>query len=237
MLFLRAWRSVSSPSEVETTATPRPPRTRGISVAPTYRRRPGVLTRRSPSIMLFLPWYFNRSLIVLGSLPATVKSAMYPSRLRMPAMLSLILEWGISTAGSNARLELGIRASMSEIGSFIDLPTGFGHARNQPVEGGFAERHARAAELAEVAVAAAAHRAAVDHPGGAGVTRELGQPGVVAFGLQLSPNGGVLLDRFRLPLVAFNPCYLSHKKLHCGSLLNCTFGCLGLSCLSERHAH
>ena len=36
-------------------------------------------------------------------------------------MLSFILECGISTAGSNARLALRMRVSMSEIGSVIVL--------------------------------------------------------------------------------------------------------------------
>src|SRR6266702_7300149 len=99
--------------------------------------------------MLFLTWYFNRSFINLAILPSTAKSAMYPSRLKMPAMLSFILEWGISTAGSNARLALRMRQSMSEIGSFIKLPTGFGHARDQTVKSAFAESHAGAGELAE----------------------------------------------------------------------------------------
>src|SRR5215469_2560944 len=103
----------------------------------------------------------------------------------MPAMLSFILECGSSTLGSNARLALRIRVSMSEIGSFIiKLPAGFGHARDQPVEGAFAEGHARAAELAQVAVTASAHRAAVHHARWACVARQLGQPRVVALGLQ-----------------------------------------------------
>src|SRR4051812_19937804 len=41
-------------------------------------------------------------------------------------MFSLILEWGISTPGSNARLALRIRVSMSEMGSFISL-SGLGY--------------------------------------------------------------------------------------------------------------
>src|SRR5439155_1339187 len=37
-----------TPDEVETIATPRPPRTRGISVFRAYTRRPGRLMRRRP---------------------------------------------------------------------------------------------------------------------------------------------------------------------------------------------
>src|SRR6266404_3212230 len=47
-----ASRPDSTPREVERIAMPIPPRTRGISCAPTYRRRPGRLTRLSPVIAL-----------------------------------------------------------------------------------------------------------------------------------------------------------------------------------------
>src|SRR6266404_5198258 len=100
----------------------------------------------------------------------------------MPAMLSFILECGSSTAGNNARLALRIRQSMSEIGSFINLPTGFSYARNQTVQRGFAESQTRTAELPEKTATPAAHRAAVDNPDRAGITRQLGQTRIVAFG-------------------------------------------------------
>src|ERR1041384_1912345 len=130
----------------------------------------------------------------------------------MPAMLSFILEWGISTVGSNARWALRMRASMSEIGSFIILPTGLGHTRNQPREGCFTKGHAGAAKLAQVAVPAPAHRAPVDHARRAGIAWQFGQPGVIPFGLQFRPQSGVLLDRLGLLLIAFNPCSLSHSS-------------------------
>src|SRR5258708_5466595 len=114
--------------------------------------------------------------------------------------------------GSNARLALRIRASMSEIGSFIKLPTGFGHARNQAVKGAFAESHAGAGELAEVSVTPSAHRAAVHHSDRAGIAWKLGQAGIIALGLEFGAQGGVLFDRFGLLLVAFNPCFLSHNQ-------------------------
>ena len=72
-------------------------------------------------------------------------------------MLSFIRECGNSTAGSSARLALRMRVNMSEIGSLIIiLPAGLGHAGNQAVQRGFAERQARTAELAQITVAAAA---------------------------------------------------------------------------------
>src|SRR5215472_19316142 len=103
--------------------------------------------------------------MVLNGLPATVISETYPSFFRMLAMLSFILECGISTAGSNARCALRIRVNMSEIGSIIKLPARLGHTGNQAIQRGFAERQTRATELAPISAAASAERAAVDHAG------------------------------------------------------------------------
>src|SRR5258708_17312723 len=123
----------------------------------------------------------------------------------MWAMLSFILECGISTAGNCTRLALRMRVSMSEMVSVIKLPTGLGHAGDQPVQRGLAESQPRAIELAQIAAAAAAHRAPIHHSGRAGVAREFGETGVIALGLQFRAQGGVFLDRFDLFLVAFFP--------------------------------
>src|ERR1044071_1148876 len=151
-----------------------------------------------------------------GSLPSIAKSVMYPSFFKMPAMLSFILEWGISTVGSKARLALRIRVSMSEMGSFIRalsfLPTGLGYPRDKAVEGSLAECEAGAAEFAQVAATATAHGTAIHEPDRAGIPRELGQTRIVAFGFQFGANSGVFLDRGGLALVAFNPCSFCHKK-------------------------
>src|SRR6516165_9015793 len=45
---------------------------------------------------------------------------MYPSRLRIPAMLSFSFECGTLTSGNNALFALRIRVSISEMGSFIE---------------------------------------------------------------------------------------------------------------------
>src|SRR5689334_23690734 len=97
----------------------------------------------------------------------------------MTAMLSFILECGSSRDGSNARWALRIRVSMSEIGSVISivflvlvsrrLPTRLRHTRNQPGQRRLAKGQARAAELPQIRVPAAAHRAAIDHAGPARV--------------------------------------------------------------------
>src|SRR5581483_5234312 len=130
----------------------------------------------------------------------------------MPAMLSLSLEWGTLTRGSNALLALRMRVSMSEMGSFIGLPTGLGDAWDQPGQRGFAEGHSRAAELAQIAMAPAAHRATVHHSGRAGVARELRQPRIVLLRLEFRPQSGVLLDRLGLFLISFDPGYFCHTS-------------------------
>src|SRR5437763_1324496 len=120
----------------------------------------------------------------------------------MCAMLSFILECGISTAGSNARCALRIRVNMSEIGSIIKLPARLRHTRDQSIQCGFAEGQPRAAKLPPIAAAASAERAAVDHARRARVTRQLRQAGVIAFRLQFSAERGVFLHRLLLALIA-----------------------------------
>src|SRR4051794_9688417 len=123
----------------------------------------------------------------------------------MCAMLSFILECGISTAGSNARCALRIRVNMSEIGSIIKLPTRLRHTRNQSVQRRFAERQTRTTELAPITAAASAERAAIHQAGWARVARQLRQSDVVAFRFQFGADRGVFLHRFRLALIALSP--------------------------------
>src|SRR6266850_8578318 len=104
----------------------------------------------------------------------------------MCAMLSFILECGISTAGSNARWALRIRVNISEIGSIIKLPARFGHTGNQAIQRRFAERQPRAAELPPVTPAASAHRTTVHQPRRTRVPRQLRQADIIALGLQFS---------------------------------------------------
>src|SRR6185437_11545432 len=129
----------------------------------------------------------------------------------MCAMLSFILECGISTAGSNARCALRIRVNMSEIGSIIKLPARLCHTGDQSIQRGFAERQPRAAKLPPITTAAAAERAAVDDARRARVTRQLRQAGVVAFRFQFGAERGVFLHRLLLALIALFPCFLRHK--------------------------
>src|SRR6266511_4049423 len=101
----------------------------------------------------------------------------------MLAMLSFILECETSTSGTNARFALRMRVSMSEIGSVISLPTGFGHAGNQTIQRHFAEGQARAAEFPDERVAATADSAAIHHAHRAGIARQLGEARIVALRL------------------------------------------------------
>src|ERR1041385_5560785 len=126
-------------------------------------------------------------------------------------MLSLTLECGNSTVGSKAALALRIRVNISEMGSVIILPTGFGDAWNRSVEGRFAEGHARAIELAQVAVTSPAHGAAVHESCWTRVARQFGQGGVIALRFEFRPQRGEFLHRGRLALVALQPCLLRHK--------------------------
>src|ERR1700722_4986031 len=123
----------------------------------------------------------------------------------MLAMLSFILECGISTVGNCTRPALRIRVNISEIVSVINLPACFGHTGNQPVQCGFAESQARAAELAHIAVTTSAHRATVYHARRAGVARQLRQPSVIALGLQFGAQSLVFLNSLLLLLIALQP--------------------------------
>src|SRR5258708_19351512 len=114
----------------------------------------------------------------------------------MPAMLSFILECETSTSGTNARFALRMRVSMSEIGSVISLPTGFGHAGNQTIQRHFAEGQTRAAEFPEEPVAATADCAAIDHADRAGVARQFRQRRVATLLLQLGSYCRSLLASF-----------------------------------------
>src|SRR5438045_9729289 len=126
-------------------------------------------------------------------------------------MPSFILECDTSTSGTRARFAFRRRASRSEIGSVIGLPTGFGYAGNEAREGHFPERQTRTTELADVGVAAAADAATVHDAHGTGVARQLRQAGVIALGPQFRPQRGVLLDGLHFFLVALFPRSRLHK--------------------------
>src|SRR5689334_19364103 len=101
-------------------------------------------------------------------------------------MFSFNFECGNSMFGSSARCALRIRVSMSATGSVgVILPARLGYARDQTVQGHFAELQARDAELAQMRMAAPGDLATIHDAYGAGVARQLGQRLIIASGLQL----------------------------------------------------
>src|SRR6266496_4724917 len=91
-----------------------------------------------------------------------------------------------------------LQRSDTPILHFIASPTGLHYSGNQTVKRGLAKRQARTPELAQITVAPAAHRAAVDQARWAGVARQFRQAGVVALRFELRPLDGVFLYRIFL---------------------------------------
>src|SRR6478609_5224374 len=98
-------------------------------------------------------------------------------------MLSFNREWDTSTSASNARLALRMRVSMSAIGSVIRLPTGLCHSGNQPRQRRLPKYQSRASEFPQVAMTPAGDLAPVRQTHRARTARQLGQAGIIAFGL------------------------------------------------------
>src|SRR5918994_1747225 len=156
---LRASRSERRPWLVDRTAVPRPPSTRGTSVALEYTRRPGLDTRRMPEMVRARSGlYFMAMTSTLPGLPgfsSTLKPSMKPSFWRMAARASFTLEDGMRTSSCIATLALRMRVSMSAIGSVMVMsrrlpsPAGLGHARELAGMGELAQADPAQAELAE----------------------------------------------------------------------------------------
>src|SRR5207245_11369160 len=160
---LRASRPVTTPFDVDTTATPIPARMDGLRSPVTYTRRPGVETRTSPEIIFSLPTPYLR---YTRSIPcflssSTRKFLMKPSSFRISAMRTLSREQGMSTFSCSARLALRIRVSRSAIGSLRirPLPARLHDARNLALERHLAEAEPAHLELPEVAARTAAQLA------------------------------------------------------------------------------
>src|SRR5437867_2939942 len=131
---------------------------------------------------------------------------------------------GVANAGQHVGNRISHTLSMAEskraegqernhLGAPNQSPTRLRDAGNQPPERIFAERQARAAELAQVGVSAAGLGATVDHAHRAGVLGQLAQRGVVLLLLQLGAERGVLLHGLALFVVAFNPGDLGHNRV------------------------
>jgi hypothetical protein len=105
---------------------------------------PGLLTRRNPSITLFLPWYLSLILIFLGMLAfdghvgdvafllQDVRDAFLHPRMRHFHRRQQRAA-GVADAGQHVRNRIG-----HKITNWL-----FGHAGNQTVQRGLAERQAR----------------------------------------------------------------------------------------------
>src|SRR5688572_29487105 len=91
------------------------------------------------------------------------------------------------------------------------LPARFGHTRDEPARGELAERQARNLEPANKRATAAADFATIDHPGGAGIARKLGEGHVIFFRLELSTQGRIFFHGRALAFVAINPGRFRHK--------------------------
>jgi len=106
---------VIKPSDVETTENTQTTSTRGISVAPTYRRSPGVLTRFNPSITFLLALVLSFSLMVFFA-GLAVHGHLGDVTFLLQDVRDAFLDTrsGNTTAGNNARLALRIRVNIQK---------------------------------------------------------------------------------------------------------------------------
>jgi len=107
-------------------------------------------------------------------------------------------------------------SSWSDAGASVSwtaesLPAGLRYARNEALGSEFTESQARKLKPADEGAAASGHLATIDDPGRAGIPRKLGQTSVILLCLELSPDGGVLLDRRAFTLISVNPGHFRHK--------------------------
>src|SRR5207248_8082564 len=117
-----------------------------------------------------------------------------------------------TSASESINKEFILRARASHPKTdLVVLPTGLRHARDQSLRGELAKRQARDFEPADERAAAARDFATVHDPRRAGVTRELGQTGVILLRLELGAERGVFLHRRALAFIAINPGCLCHK--------------------------
>src|SRR5437868_6911244 len=93
-----------------------------------------------------------------------------------------------------------------------NLPAGLRYARNEALGSELAESQPGNLEPADKGAAAAGHLAAINDPRWAGVPRKLGQASIVLPRLELSSQGGVLLDRRAFTLISIDPGHFRHKE-------------------------
>src|SRR2546423_3756266 len=91
------------------------------------------------------------------------------------------------------------------------LPARLRHTRDEPARREFSEGQARNLESANEGAAAAADLATIDHPGGAGIARQLREGQIIFLRFELSPQGRVFFHGRALAFVAINPGRFRHK--------------------------
>ena len=206
ILFL-GLRPVITPSEVETMATPETaehPRDFGW---PRHRRRQAGRTDRgaSPSITAVFPdtsiaaYLLARLVFCCTSRRYNLPASGFGDALFQPGMRNF-------DRGSNARLALRMRVSMSAMGSVIGITSllwslqGSGRTRRPHETRAANNRICAGKPCRRPLIGAAVHQ-----PDRAGIARQLGQPGVIVLGFQLGTERGILLHRRALALVALDP--------------------------------
>src|SRR3954464_8288532 len=85
------------------------------------------------------------------------------------------------------------------------LPARLRHTRDEPARSELSEGQARNLEPANKRAAAAADFATIDHPGGAGIARQLRQAHIIFLRLELSSQGRVFFHGRALAFVAIDP--------------------------------
>ena len=96
--------------------------------------------------------------------------------------------------------------------SSANLPARLGYARDESLRSQLSESQTRNLESTNETTPATGHLAAIDDPGGAGVTGQLAETGVILFRLQLGPQGGILLHRRAFACVAIDPGHFGHRR-------------------------
>jgi hypothetical protein len=91
------------------------------------------------------------------------------------------------------------------------LPAGLRYTRDLARGSKLAKSKARNFEPANKCAATATDFAAIHHPGGTGIARQLRKSDVILLRLQLGTERGIFLCRLAFTVVAINPGCFSHK--------------------------
>src|SRR6266576_3171331 len=109
--------------------------------------------------------------------------------------------------------DLPIHAPHSDAPALENLPARLGYARNQALQSQFTESKTRNLKSANKCTPTTSDFAPVHYARRAGVTRQLGKPGIVLLRLQLRAQRGVLLHRRAFAFIAIDPGSFGHKRV------------------------